>query len=643
MGLQAPVYGDGMIGVPSKLPKGIMRLLARLARDNRGNVLLIFAASLFPLLALIGSGIDMGRGYLAETRLQQACDAGVLAARKRLGTEVAVGGEIPGAVADTGQRFFNINFRDGAYGAEGRDFQMILEDDLAISGTASADVPTTLMSLFGHRFLEVSVACQAQVNMSNTDIMMVLDTTGSMLFTNDGDDVDRITALRNTVKSFHAQMEANKSTGTRIRYGFVPYSTNVNVGHLMQDGWLVDDEWEYNFREAKGGGKLEERPVYETNYELMSGGVENGTSYYESACPASDKTWTLLEEWTDADGWKHQRALETGTQYNCTQVDTSTWEVTPRTYNDHTYIWSTRQTGTETFDAGTWRYATMKFDLGFLNNSTSTTVPMGGTPSNPVDVSVSYRGCIEERATYDILDYDNVDLSKALDLDLDTPPDPDDEDTQWKPMIGELSYAREQKINGKGKFTPGAVNSDENFVNSYWWGFAACPSPALGLAEMTASEVATYVDNLDVQGSTYHDIGMIWGGRLISPTGMFAPEDDDAESQTSRHMIFLTDGETAPYDISYTSYGIEPIDRRRWSQNSKLTLTETVEARFSFACEEVKRRNVTVWVISFGTDANPVMQSCAGDGRYFVAADAEQLQDAFSDIAARMGELRITN
>ena len=36
-------------------------------------------------------------------------------------------------------------------------------------------------------------------------------------------------------------------------------------------------------------------------------------------------------------------------------------------------------------------------------------------------------------------------------------------------------------------------------------------------------------------------------------------------------------------------------------QSSALTLTETVEKRFAVACDEVKKRNVTVWVIGFGT------------------------------------------
>ena len=61
------------------LKKSLKGGLSRLARDRSGNTLAMVAAAIAPILAMVGSGIDMGRSYLSETRLQQACDAGVLA------------------------------------------------------------------------------------------------------------------------------------------------------------------------------------------------------------------------------------------------------------------------------------------------------------------------------------------------------------------------------------------------------------------------------------------------------------------------------------------------------------------------------------------------------------------------------------
>ena len=85
----------------SRICACLTALFPRLARNTAGNTLMLVAAALVPLVAIIGSGVDIGRAYLAESRLQQACDSGVLAARKRLGTEAKVTGEIPDDAAES--------------------------------------------------------------------------------------------------------------------------------------------------------------------------------------------------------------------------------------------------------------------------------------------------------------------------------------------------------------------------------------------------------------------------------------------------------------------------------------------------------------------------------------------------------------
>ena len=273
----------------------------------------------------------------------------------------------------------------------------------------------------------------------------------------------------------------------------------------------------------------------------------------------------------------------------------------------------------------------------------SISLPMSGYPSaSPSLTTAMFSGCIEERDTYEITDWDNVDLTRALDLDLDLVPNPSDPDTQWRPMLHEFSYEREIWWNGTGTFKKDPVTTRNDYLMAAWANLSTCPTRSQKLQEMTSAEIAAYVDGLQVGGHTYHDIGMIWGGRLISPTGLFAEENADVDSKpTNRHLIFLTDGETAPRDISYGTYGIEPLVERRWSQSSALTLTQVVEGRFGVACNEVKKRNVTVWVIGFGTTMTDLMKSCAGDGHWFQADDAAELGETFSKIAKAMGELRI--
>jgi len=617
-------------------------MLTRLGRDRSGNTLAIIAAAIAPILAMVGGGIDMGRSYLSQSRLQQACDAGVLAARKRLGAQAAVTGEISPEVAETGQRFFNINFRSGSYGTEERDFVMTLEEDFAISGVATVDVPTTIMQIFGFTVVPVRVECEAQIDFANTDVMMVLDVTGSMAEHNPGEAQSRLDAMKQTVANFHAQLAAASQAGSRIRYGFVPYSTNVRVGHLLRDEW-VTGTWSYQSREEVADRKNPSTRAYTTGATKVSGDVK--VTEYESYkasfteldgyhCPSRPgSNVTTKEEQTAYEEtpviepregvrkeWTYVRT-RTGQSYS-TVLDDTTCIVRQHTYNNYVDTYKRVQEPSLS-SKKEWRYAQIEYDVSDWRNIAN--------------------GCIEERDTYEISNYSAVDLGRALDLDLDRVPSSGNPATQWRPMIPSYIYGRALQWNGKGKFQTSEKITGDEYVSPVGLETAACPAPSRKLSEMTADELQDYLETLRAEGSTYHDIGMIWGGRLISPTGLFAAENADAvNSVTSRHLIFLTDGETAPLDLSYSSYGFEPLDQRRWSPDSPLSLAETVEKRFAFACGEVRRKNVTVWVIGFGIMLTDVMKNCAGEGHYFEAADAAELNASFAAIAESMSDLRVS-
>ena len=56
----------------------------------------------------------------------------------------------------------------------------------------------------------------------------------------------------------------------------------------------------------------------------------------------------------------------------------------------------------------------------------------------------------------------------------------------------------------------------------------------------------------------------------------------------------------------------------------------------------MKKRNITVWIIGFGTTLSPFMTDCAGPGHTFEAKNTTELNNIFSKIAAQMGDLRIS-
>ncbi|WP_183661147.1 Tad domain-containing protein [Novosphingobium taihuense] len=611
-----------------------------MAKDTSGNALMILAFSVVPLLALVGSSIDMGRAYLVESRLQQACDAGVLGARKELGAITNFDPDVDGAAVVTkGNRFFNANFADGIYNSVDRSFEMTLEEDQSVGGTASVILPTEIMQFFGKEQIDISVNCRAELSIPNTDIMMALDVTGSMAENNPDDTAPKISVLKSVVKDFYATMEATRQPQSRIRYGFVPYSTNVNVGALLRDDWVVP-QWSYPSRTLVGTSS--------------SGGLYG---YYSAVSPVSGTYYTtnstLAATPDGAGGYTCNRPANTLTS-STALVSTATEAVRNPDGTRTTYTYNRTRNGNTysvTLSGTTCTLSTTTF-ANYVDTYRYITEPSlaGGSSwlykdvvRDTSDWRTTSNGCIEERSTYEIGDYDNVDLDQALDLDIDRVPSVGDPDTQWRPMYPAIIYERARLWNGTGSFTTAEVTTNSEFISPGTAGFAACPAAARKLQVWSQSDYDGYIDSLMAAGSTYHDIGMIWAARLLSPTGLFASENADvsAKQRTSRHLIFLTDGQTSSLDISYSSYGVEPISQRRWSPSSPMTLTETIEKRFSFVCEEVKKKNVTVWFVAFGTDLNPMMTQCAGEGHYFRASKGSELQTAFRKIAKSIGDLRL--
>ncbi|MEG3164320.1 TadE/TadG family type IV pilus assembly protein [Sphingomonas sp. PB2P19] len=151
--------------------------LTRLKRDTKGNVLAIVAASALPLAAFVGAGLDMSRAYLVRTRLQQACDAGVLAGRRSMGA----GGSLTTAVSGQISKYVTFNFPQLAYDTTTFAIAPTLTPATdTINLTLTTSMNTAVMQLFGTETIPVSVTCSARDDYANIDIVLVLDTTGSM-------------------------------------------------------------------------------------------------------------------------------------------------------------------------------------------------------------------------------------------------------------------------------------------------------------------------------------------------------------------------------------------------------------------------------------------------------------------------------
>src|SRR5690606_3534048 len=195
------------------------RFLSRLAADTAGNTLALAAAAVIPFMLVVGSGMDLAVAYMARGKLQNACDAGVLAGR-----QLMEGNTFNSTIEDEAERFFEFNFPEGTAGATEIDFNVAQdEDDTAqLIGSASAVVPTSLMRIAGFGEIPISVNCDAKRDLGHNDIMLVLDVTGSMAQAPSQGGGTKIGRLRTGAAGIYRALA--EDNGSVIRFGIVPYS-----------------------------------------------------------------------------------------------------------------------------------------------------------------------------------------------------------------------------------------------------------------------------------------------------------------------------------------------------------------------------------------------------------------------------------
>jgi hypothetical protein len=250
--------------------------LQRLARNEAGNTLALMAAAMVPFTILVGSGVDLAVAYMARGKLQNACDAGVLAARQSMEGTV-----FDSAVEAEADRFFDFNFPDATAGSTDIEFEVTQDDDdeTQLFGSASANVPTTLMRITGVNEIPISVSCDAKRDMGHNDIMLVLDVTGSMLCApgvasckgpseQAGSKIGR---LRTGAAGIYRGLDSDD--GSIIRFGIMPYSSTVNVARSLKNKDILKDQFY-----VRTSTTLKTVHINQSSWNNGQGGGESGNT-----------------------------------------------------------------------------------------------------------------------------------------------------------------------------------------------------------------------------------------------------------------------------------------------------------------------------------------------------------------------------
>ena len=580
--------------------------LGRLRRDVRGNTMAIMAAALIPMIAMIGSGVDMTRAYVAQNRLSQACDAGSLAGRRLL-----AGTTITDAIRTETTKYFQFNFRREDFQANPYTLTITAPQTGTLHVETATTIPTTLMKFFGFQTLDISASCSATQDFINTDIMLVFDNSGSMncfpgvpggcSTEQTGSKIqalrDAAISLYDTLKPAQDQLHANS---LRLRYGFMNYNSTVNVGRILYSrnpAWFVGAP----------------------NYQSRTANLVDATGFFgnKSACEGaylySNQASSVDRSYTGIYGgwWRAGR---------CQVVVTTTSDPDGYTYQSRSV------------DA-----ATMTAYLSSTTDDPTPSWPMifpaNSNRSGIYSTSV-WNGCIEERQTNNVtIDGGSATYppSDAWDLNIDKIPDSDA--TRWRPMWPDIEFR------GSAAHPSFSCPSEARRLQEYW---------------NNRASFTNYVNGLRAEGSTYHDLGMIWGARFLSQDGLFAASPADTNDvnvqdnpktirgfSVKKYMIFMTDGDMAPDNNIYSAYGIESLDRRVTNGNGNL-LNRHLQ-RFRMACNAAKAKGIDIWVIAFATTLTTDMQNCASKPEQASGlATRDALIAKFQEIGSKIGSLRLS-
>lgn len=663
--------------------RGVLFILMRLYRNQAGNTLAIVAASIIPLAGLIGGGVDMSRGYMVRARMQQACDAAALAGRRAMTTSAMTSTNIAEA-----KRFFDFNFPQGTFGAA--NFTPTIQskpgETTTVQVSASTTIPTTIMRIFGKQTMAIEVNCDSRFDIGNTDVMLVLDTTGSMvqnkLSDGNGNMITRLAALQQALKDFYDTLGPGSDSTGRIRYGFLPYASTVNVGYQLPSSALL-------------GGTSGETAPYQTRravyyYEASSStatcyrryGLSNSCYSTSSAANNASTNSTLTGPQCTSYGNNNGNGnpSTSGTAPSNTTTTTYSFD----SYNNNTststngnfrqcvrkeVIVSKTYATTYTAGANTtfyyWEYGQIPVDVsGFITgnavaNPAYNSASKKDANSTTVASTSTWSGCIEERSTDSSINANTSTSSipaTAYDLQIDTAPT--NADTKWRPHWPDVEFKRNGRWLNDNIDNRYATIPENDPYRAGSGGYNACPSQARKLTSYSSrtaipsgqtSSYDSYVDGLTAVGGTYHTIGMMWGARFLSPDGIFSSENSAAPNgfNISRNIVFMTDGDMSAYTNVYGAWGYQALDLRDGPSGADNDdLTDIHNRRLEMMCNAIKAKGITIWVIGFNSSniMSSQLQNCASSANHWsMAYTAADLKTTFQNIAKNIGGLRLSN
>jgi len=227
-----------VIGKQMKKLSIIGNTVQKLWACERGAIAPLVGVCAIMLVGAVAVAVDVGRGQVAQSKLQASLDSAGLAAGAMVGQNLSEELLTPEA-----RKYLDANFGGSTIDATVTDFDLDLsEDQSVVTLEAHASLPTTFMRIFGHDIMNVAARTEITRETTGLEVALVLDTTGSMDDDVGGspyDSTKKIAALRSAGNVLVDILFGSNDEVDDLWVGVVPFSQSVNIGTGHAD-WMSD-------------------------------------------------------------------------------------------------------------------------------------------------------------------------------------------------------------------------------------------------------------------------------------------------------------------------------------------------------------------------------------------------------------------
>jgi Flp pilus assembly protein TadG len=557
----------------------------RFVGANQGNIAVIFAIALVPIISFVGAAIDYSRANSARSSMQAALDSTALMLSKDLASGIITSSQVNAkAQAYFGGLYTNPDANSVAINANYIANNGNLGSTITVNGSGA--VTTDFMKVAGFPSLSFSTSSTTAWGNVKMRVAMALDNTGSMA--QDG----KIGALRTASTNLITQLSALAKNPGDVYISIVPFAKVVNVGASNYAAtWIDWTDWQNPPTQQPA---LATQPTLPSNWSSIGPGstcpfTTNGSGFVCTISPvnASANTSTIPSSGTYSGYICPGLDANSHTMYN--GCWTSTAPTTPAAFC----------TGSSCSCSGANNTCTCSGSGSGKSCKQSTY-----THTWIANAQSTWTGCVTDRTQ----PYDAQNTTPTLNI------------------IPTLFPANQYYENGTAFCDLNSSNALQQIVPlSYDW-----------------TALKATIAAMQPTGGTDQAIGMAWAWESLLQTAPMSAPVEDSNYTYNRAIILLSDGlnteDRWPANGDGSQQFNGAIDARQQ------LLCQNIKAQID---PKTNGPMYTIYTIQVNTSSpsdptSTVLQNCASSpDKFFMLTSANQIVTTFNTIGTSLSQLRV--